>query len=235
MIPVATGVVHLVTSRRRLSPDARTIREEIAALDTWLDEAIDAGVDLIQIRERDLDARPLRQLVASVVARTRTTRTRVLVNDRADVARVANADGVHLPAAGLPVSDVRYLEPRWTIGRSIHEADLSSIETAADYLMFGTVFPSASKPAGSPVAGLEGLSRAVRSAPGAVVAIGGITPERARACVEAGAAGVAAIGLFLPPGRAPEALGIGPAVTALRRSMHRDEAFRTPGHGNLLE
>jgi thiamine-phosphate pyrophosphorylase len=209
----------LVTDRRSLKPDARTVRDEIAALEALLDEAIDAGIDLIQIRERDLDAALLRDLAVRTIARTRQNATRVLVNDRADVAVAACANGVHLRGDGAASSRVRELVgPDALIGRSIHD----SAETidAADFFLFGTVFPTGSKPADIPVAGPDGLAAAARQSTVPVLAIGGVTPARARACRQAGAAGIAAIGIFLPPGRATHALGPAAAITALRTAWN---------------
>jgi thiamine-phosphate diphosphorylase len=144
--------------------------------------------------------------------------TRVLINDRADVALAAGAHGVHLPSHGLPVAAVRGLADHWIVGRSMHDGDNVSASGGADYLLFGTVFPSLSKP-GQAAAGIEALQRAVGASPVPVIAIGGITPDRARQCLESGAVGVAAIGLFLPEGREPEALGPSRAVGALRAAM----------------
>jgi thiamine-phosphate pyrophosphorylase len=210
--------VYLVTDRRRLSPDARTTREQVSALERWLDDAIEAWVDVIQLRERDLDAVVLRDLAARVVARARGTATRVVVNDRADVAQAAHADGVHLRADGAPPARVRALDPGWLIGRSVHRAG-DARETAADYLLFGTMFASASKPPGWVVGGLDGLRAVVDASSVPVVAIGGIDPAGARACAEAGAAGVAGIGVFLPQGLAPGGLGVKRAVDALRAAL----------------
>jgi thiamine monophosphate synthase len=90
----------------------------------------------------------------------------------------------------------------------------------ADYLLFGTVFATESKP-GQQAAGLDALSRAVARNSRPVLAIGGVTPARAAACVDAGASGVAAIGAFLPPGRSADAMGMGPAVRAFREALSR--------------
>jgi thiamine-phosphate diphosphorylase len=211
--------LHLVTSRRRLSPDARTVLDELRALEALLDAALESGVDVVQIRERDLDAGALFALVSRVVGRAASLDTRVLVNERADVARAAGAAGVHLPSSGMSADRIRTVEPAWTIGRSIHEGDDPPDRGACDYLLFGTVFVSESKMEGSPVAGVDGLARAVRLTGRPVVAIGGVTPDRVRSCLDAGAVGVAAIGSFLPPGRARDAMGVRAAVAAYRAAL----------------
>jgi thiamine-phosphate pyrophosphorylase len=212
--------LHLISSRQRLSPGARTLAAEMVALEAFLDDALEAGVDVIQVRERDLAAGPLFELVSRVRARAASTSTLVLVNERADVAKAAGAAGVHLPSSGFAADRLRgVMSPSWVIGRSVHPGDAPADTDACDYLLFGTVFPSESKGEGSPVAGLDALRTAARDTRRPVVAIGGITPDRARACLDAGAAGVAAIGAFLPPGRARDALGVRAAVTAFRVAL----------------
>lgn len=212
----------LVTDRRRLTPDARTVRDGIVALERWLDDAIDQ-IDLIQIREPDLGAGHLCGLVQRVTTRTRGSRTAVVVNDRADVALAAHADGVHVKSAGPPTSRVRALGPAaWLVGRSTHSVAEVRREDAPGYLMFGTVFPTASKPAataGGLFQGIDGLAGAVQAAHVPVLAIGGMTPERAPQCMAVGAAGVAAIAVFLPPERDPAGLGLLHAATAFRKAM----------------
>ena len=219
MIAVTTPWVYLVTDRRRLSPGARTTAEEVRALEALIDEAIDAGVDAVQIRERDLEARELLALASRVAVRARG-RTRVLVNDRIDVAIAAGADGAHLRADSPPTAEVRALGPAgWIVGRSVHGVDEAGGELDADYVLFGSVFAGGSKADGAAVAGLGRLQDAVAARHGPVFAIGGITPARAAEARLAGAAGVAAIGVFLPPGRAPGAMGVAAAVGALRAAM----------------
>jgi thiamine-phosphate pyrophosphorylase len=212
--------IYLVTDRRQLTPDARTLADELRALEGWLDEAIEAGVDVIQIRERDLEAAMLVAIAKRVLARARGRGTTVLVNDRADVALAADADGVHLPAAGVPAGRARTIGPAgWVVGRSVHGVDEAGRSHGADYLLFGTMFAGGSKPQGSPVQGLDRLARAVAMSEAPIVAIGGIDPARAGQCVAAGAAGVAGIGIFLPEGRAPGALGPARAAAALRSAI----------------
>ena len=211
--------LHLVTSRRRLSPDARTVLDELKALEALIDAALESGVDVVQLRERDLDAATLFALVSRVAGRAASMATRILVNERADIARAAGAAGVHLPSSGMPAGRVRAIEPTWVIGHSIHEGDAPSDRASCDYLMFGTVFGSESKASGSPVAGLQGLQRAVNTTGRPVMAIGGITPALTRSCLDAGAAGVAAIGAFLPPGRARDGLGVREAALEFRAVM----------------
>jgi thiamine-phosphate diphosphorylase len=219
---VSGPLVCLVTNRHALAPDARTQHDEFAALEAQCDEAADAGVDFIQLRERDLEAADLQRLTSRLLSVTRG-RTKLIVNDRADVARAAGADGVHLRGDGPPVAVVRQLAPPgWTIGRSIHstaearEAGEAGSAGAADYLVFGTVFPSRSKSSGAPAAGVAALAAAAAASTVPVLAIGGVTSENAARCREAGAAGVAAIEMFLPAGCAPSARGPRGAMAAIR-------------------
>jgi thiamine-phosphate pyrophosphorylase len=219
-----------VSDRRALMRgDSVEATHAINALERLCDEAIDAGIDLIQIRERDLEAGMLRDLAGRVASRARGTMTRVVVNDRADVALASGASGVHLRSDGPSVARVRALGglsgssgSPWIVGRSVHASAEAAASADADYLLFGTVFPSASKGAGAPVAGVPALRDAV-AASGAtpVLAIGGITPAAVAACRAAGAAGVAAIGVFLPPGAAPGAMGPAAAARALRAAWGR--------------
>jgi thiamine-phosphate pyrophosphorylase len=161
--------------------------------------AAEAGVDLIQVRERDLEAAALAALVTDILAATRGTATRIIVNDRLDVAIACGAAGVHLRGDSMPVAAARRLaSPGFLIGRSVHTVDDVERAAGADYLIAGTVFPTASKSGDPqhPVLGVEGLRAMVRAARAPVLAIGGITDERIVQINAAGAAGFAAIGLF---------------------------------------
>lgn len=185
---------HFVTDRVRfgLSP-ADLVNRAV--------RAVNEGVDVIQVRERDLDDRTLRVLVEQIVAAAKGTPTRVLVNDRADVAVAAGAHGVHLRSDSPAASRVRAIVPAgFILGRSVHslaEIDAAVADGACDYLMFGTVFPSGGKPPGHPVAGLDTLREACRRSPIPVIAIGGIDRSRIPDIAQSGAAGFAAIAMFM--------------------------------------
>jgi len=176
----------LVTDRRRRPPIAQAA------------EAVDAGVDLIQVRERDLDTSALASLVLRVVEAARGSPTRVVVNDRVDVALACGAHGVHLRADSIPASRVRTIvPPGFVIGRSVHGRDEAlAVARDADYLIAGTVFPTTSKPGRIDLLGPHGLGSIASAVRLPVLAIGGITVERAAVVAAAGAAGVAAVGLF---------------------------------------
>jgi thiamine-phosphate diphosphorylase len=213
-------IICLVTDRERLRPHAR-LGTQLEAVVAQAEEAGRAGVTLVQIRERDLSARILTELTAGVVAATRGTRTKVVVNDRVDVALSAGADGVHLRGDSFGAVRARVLAPpAWIVGRSIH--DVGEAERHArdvDYVIFGTVFPTASK-AGATPAGLAALRSAAAASPCPVLAIGGVSTDNVREAAATGAAGVAAIELFLPPTDAAAGRpGIVGAVRAIRSAF----------------
>lgn len=163
-----------------------------------IEQAVAAGVDLIQIRERDLATTALLRLAKSALERARATATRVLVNDRLDVALAAHAHGIHLPAHGLPLAEVRLRHPQLLIGASCHNLEeLRRAEQGrADFAVFGPVFATASKKDYGPPLGLAQLTAAVSAVKIPVLALGGITRANAAECLAAGAAGLAAISLF---------------------------------------
>jgi thiamine-phosphate pyrophosphorylase len=185
-----------VVTRGRGSTDSS---ERVALLDR-LERAAAAGATIIQIRERQFDDRELVRFAQQVVDAVRPHGTLVSVNERIDIALTAAAGGVHLKSDSPSVADVRRIVPaRFVVGRSIHspeEAIAVQRDGGCDYLFFGTVFPSSSKPAEHPAAGIEALERVCRAVALPVIAIGGISRERTRAVTASGAAGVAAISLF---------------------------------------
>lgn len=188
----------LVTDRRRLCPAGAFDRARRCVVEQAR-RAVESGIDLVQIRERDLEASQLLALVSDVVRVTRGTTTRVVVNDRLDVALAAGADGVHLRADSLPPAGARSIAPAgFLIGRSVHHLDEAvRVASEVDYVIAGTVFPSPSKPDARPLLGIDGLAAIVRAVSVPVLAIGGVSIERVGHVAEAGAAGVAAIGLFI--------------------------------------
>ena len=142
----------LVTDRRRANPVAQA----------WT--AVEAGVDLIQVRERDLDGAALCALVRAVVDVAKRSATRIVVNDRVDVAIATGADGVHLRSDSFSIPEARRLMPRpLLVGRSIHSPGEAKAASDADYLVAGTVFASASKPETTALVGIEGLRAIVRA------------------------------------------------------------------------
>ena len=128
---------------------------------------------------------------------TRGTRTRVLVNDRIDVALACEADGVHLRADSVAPGVVRPLVPQgFIIGRSVHSVEEARAASNADYLIVGTVWATASKPEGRPLIGIDGFAAIASAVRIPTLAVGGVTADRAGDVAGAGGAGIAAIGLF---------------------------------------
>jgi thiamine-phosphate pyrophosphorylase len=213
-------IVCLVTDRRRLAPGAAT-GEQIDRVVAQVAEAAAAGADLVQIRERDLEAGALVELVGRAVDALRAAPTRVVVNDRLDVALAAGARGVHLRSESFPPSRARAVVPGgFLVGRSVHDAgEAAALGSSVDYVVFGAVYASASKAADHPIGGVTALAEAVARTTAPVLAIGGVTVERLAEIAATGAAGVAAIGLFLPPDGSPERAGVARAVAAVRRAF----------------
>ncbi len=169
-------------------------------LDACITRAITAGIDAVQIREKDLPARRLLALAESAARLARRQgHTRVIVNDRLDVALAAHAHGVHLGTRSLPVDLVRRLAPRGFItGVSCHslEEALTAEAGGADYLLLGPIFATPSKLQYGPPLGLAKLREVTSQVSIPVLALGGITFDRAAACRENGAAGSAGIRIF---------------------------------------
>jgi thiamine-phosphate diphosphorylase len=212
-------MICLVTDRRRLSAghDAADRLVELVAA------AARAGVDLIQVRERDLAARDLVGLVRRCLDAVSGTPARVLVNDRVDVALAARAHGVHLRADSIDAPAARaMLPPNALVGQSIHSVEEAAAHSRAggvDYLILGTLFPTASKDATQRLTSLDELSAACRVSAVPVLAIGGISVERAPAAARAGASGVASVGVFIPPDGQPRDAHVRRIVADLRRAF----------------
>jgi thiamine-phosphate pyrophosphorylase len=189
------GTFHLcyITDRHQLPPSSLWLR---------IKEAIRAGVNLVQIREKDLPTRELLALVSAAVGEARSGQgegTRVVVNDRLDVALAAAAHGVHLGTRSLPAAVARgMVSGEFLVGVSCHSLQeaLGAQSAGADYLLLGPIFETPAKLIFGPPLGLEKLREVVSRVSIPVLALGGITPERVRACREAGATGIAGIRIF---------------------------------------
>lgn len=155
------------------------------------------GIELIQIREKDLPARELVGLTRQALSLPNPWGTRFLVNDRSDVALACGAAGVHLRANSVPPAVLRkVLPPGFLIGVSCHNAEEVASVAGADLIVVAPVFPPRSKQGGLPTLGLEGLRSLCAQAAVPVLALGGITEANAASCLHAGAAGVAGISTF---------------------------------------
>jgi thiamine-phosphate pyrophosphorylase len=193
---ITRGATTETTSRE--SPDFQDVLLQIKA-------AAAAEIDLIQIREKRLSARALFELAECAVEITRGSSTRLLLNDRADIAAGAGADGVHLTTQSLPAAAIRNsFGDKFLIGASTHslkEAQQASA-AGADFIVLCPIFPTPSKEQYGPPLGLEKLSEVCGKLRGfPVLALGGVSERLAPQCFEAGASGVAGIRLFSEPER----------------------------------
>lgn len=167
-------------------------------------EAARADVDLIQIREKDLPARELAALAQAAIDGARGTNARIVVNDRLDVALAVGAAGVHLGTHSMPPRVVRDCVNRdiasrdFLVGVSCHSLDeaVEAEAAGADYLLLGPIFPTVSKLPYGPPLGLPTLMKVTARITIPVLALGGITVERVKPCIKAGAAGIAGISIF---------------------------------------
>jgi len=178
--------------------DRRTLPVQTDLLDN-IARNLRAGVEWIQIREKDLSARELFDLTALVLELPNPQQSKILVNTRVDVALAAGANGAHLPGRSPAPQRWRACSPKgFLIGVSCHTLDevRAAEQEGADYVMFGPVFAPRSKVTALEPRGLKGLAEAVRAVRIPVLALGGITHENTQDCMRAGAAGVAAISLF---------------------------------------
>ena len=157
------------------------------------------GAEWIQVRDKEIPARELLELVRRVMALPNPHAARILVNSRVDVAIAAGADGAHLPAGSIAPETWRAIVPAgFQIGVSCHtlEEAIRAEREHADYVLFGPVFAPLSKTSDLSPRGLGELRRVSHVLKIPVLALGGITKHNAQACVNAGAAGVAGITLF---------------------------------------
>jgi thiamine-phosphate pyrophosphorylase len=184
-MPLPTPPLLVISDRSQ----ARRPLIEVAAA------AFRGGCRWLSLREKDLAAVERRALLTELVARGRDFGAVVTVHDDIAAAIAAGAGGVHLPAGSDPAA-VRAVLPGRLIGASAHSAAEASglIAGGADYVTVSPVFPTGSKPGYGPAIGLDGLARAAAAANGPVIALAGITPANAAACLDAGAAGIAVMG-----------------------------------------
>jgi thiamine-phosphate pyrophosphorylase len=179
----------LVTDRRLLPAgrDAASLAAEAAA----------AGIDRVQVREKDLPDRALGVLVAAVAAALAGGVTQLVVNGRPDLAALHGAAGVQLPEEGLPVAGVRWAFPGLAIGASCHSVDaaLRAEDAGASWIVLGPIFASPGKE--QRALGLTVLAEATSRVSIPVHAVGGLRPGNARQAVEAGARGILAVRAFV--------------------------------------
>ncbi|HSW28317.1 MAG TPA: thiamine phosphate synthase [Longimicrobiales bacterium] len=183
--------VLVVTDARLAAP--RRVAEVVGA-------ALEAGARSVQLRNKGDPARVLVEVGRELRALTRAHGALFFVNDRVDLALALEADGVHVGPHDLPVAAVRAITPPgFLVGRSADDPEVARLAVAegVDYIGCGTVYATTTKGDAGDVIGLEGLSAVVRAVPVPVVAIGGITVERAGEIAPTGAAGVAVVGAVM--------------------------------------
>jgi len=184
--------IHCYITDRRILPAGALLIDTIA-------RNLNAGVEWVQIREKDLSARDLYDLIRQVLSLANPYRSKILVNTRVDVALAAGAAGAHLPA-GSPAPSVwrAITPPGFLLGVSCHTLDevRAAEDQGADYTVYGPVFPPRSKATVVEPRGIEGLAQAVCAVRIPLLALGGITAANAEDCRRAGAAGIAAISLY---------------------------------------
>lgn len=193
-------ILCLVTDRRRLGAAIGARPSDwLDALHEQVTAAARAGIDYVQVREPDLEARELAALVRSLLSSAGETPTTILVNDRLDVALATGAGGVQLKEQSFIPAGVRRLAPSgFVIGSSVHGPVAATARQEADFLIAGTVLPTASKP-GADYLDWKGLAVVVAAAEGRpVLGIGGLGVPSVPQLAATGAAGLAAIGCFIP-------------------------------------
>lgn len=196
-----TLLLYYITDRSQFAGDEVARRSRLL---TTVAQAARCGVDYIQLREKDLSTRELETLAHALVHRLRTEsqklKTALLINSRTDIAVVCGAQGVHLPSNDILPSEVRSIWTRCggtpahvTVGTSCHTRIevARAVQEGADFAVFGPIFE---KTRARPT-GLDALREACQEKI-PVLALGGITMEKAEVCIRAGAAGIAAIRLF---------------------------------------
>jgi thiamine-phosphate pyrophosphorylase len=184
-----TVILAAITDRKSLDEDPLL----------FIERALAAGIDWIQIREKGLSGQALFELCRRAAELPNPRGTKLFVNGRADVALGAALDGVHLPSDAPAAADFRKcVGARLRIGVSCHSLEevRAAEQAGADYAFYAPIFASSSKPGYGPALGLDALARVCAAVKIPVLALGGVSAENAHECVAVGAAGVAGISLF---------------------------------------
>jgi thiamine-phosphate pyrophosphorylase len=231
MFPSASSlhppILCYVTDRKALSPiGSRSVGDSIRL-------AAGAGVDWIQIREKDISARELLALTQGAIrdAYATSTGVRILLNDRLDIALAAGAAGVHLGGESAAIPDVvRWCRggnapPEFLIGVSCHrmEEAIEAERAGASYAFFGPVYETPSKRSFGPPQGIDRLRSVCRAVRFPVMAIGGLSEENTAEALKAGAAGIAAIRLFQ---QSKDVTSLKQLVERLRQNRSNSSATR---------
>lgn len=169
---------------------SRDPQQWLAHVTRWIGE----GVDLLQIRERGLTARDLAALTRQVLRIPNPHGTKILINDRADVATACGAHGVHLRDGS--VTPAVFSRPDFLVTVARHSVNDAAGTAGADYVLLAPIFSPLSKEDPGAALGTEAIREFTRRSLTPVLALGGITNETVPACLEAGAAGIAGISFF---------------------------------------
>lgn len=199
----STPLLCYITDRKQFAGDDEKQKRFLLAK---IGECATAGVDFIQLREKDLSTRDLEALARMAIAAIHTgSPTKLLINSRTDVALAIGAHGVHLPANDIPASEARVIWDRAgrtkaIIGVSVHSRDKVALAEAhgADFALFGPVFEKEGRQNPQGIVHLRQVCHRPHQPHSSmpVLALGGVTTENAALCVDAGAAGIAGIRLF---------------------------------------
>ena len=203
-LKLQSPLLYLITSgttTAQTSPSSKDFSQVLQLIEA----AVAARIDLVQIREKNLSGRVLFELSARAAKIVQSSNTQLLVNDRADIASTAGADGVHLTTRSFEPAVVRRaFGPEFLIGVSTHSLTeaTEARDGGADFVVFGPVFQTSSKQTyGEPV-GLDQLRNTASSLKGfPVLALGGVATDNIRDCFRAGASGIAAIRLLSDPAK----------------------------------
>lgn len=195
--PANNFLIYLITPGEVAEDDLASGRDRLKDLAS---AAAEAGIDMFQIREKNLSARSVLAVAEAVLLAAEGSSMRVLINDRADIASASGAHGVHLTATSLDAGVVRSaFGGSITVGVSTHDGDeiRDAVAGGADFVTFSPIFETDSKKMFGPPQGIGKLGSAVVAAAGVpLIALGGVTLENALSCREAGASGIAGIGMF---------------------------------------
>lgn len=197
---------YLITSRKACAP--RPLPEVV-------EEACAAGIQAVQLREKDLPGNGLCDLAHQIREVTARYEAQLFINGRPDVAEVVTAEGVHCPEEGVPPSAIRQYWPQLSVGASVHSltAAKQAEQEGADFLLFGPVFFTPSKEEYGKPQGTDRLKKVCDGTSIPVYAVGGITPAKVPECLDSGAYGVAGISALM------EADDIGRKVEAFNKQF----------------
>ena len=178
--------VYLITDLKRIGKD-----RFLGAVE----EALQGGVCALQIREKDLNPNDLLALALEIKPLIQHYHAKLFINDRADIAVMAGADGVHLTETSIQAREVKNSFPDLIVGVSTHSIEGARLADTqgADFITFSPIYATPSKANYGPPQGLDWLRQVTQAVHLPVLALGGITPHRVPECLEQGAFGVAVI------------------------------------------